>query len=66
MSLLSLIVQYAISGITAGSIYAIVGICWTVVYLIAQVLNFTSGEFVMLGGMLTGLSSPHRQGARDP
>ena len=53
MTLLSLIVQYAISGITAGSIYAIVGICWTVVYLIAQVLNFTTGEFVMLGGMLT-------------
>ncbi len=52
MSLLSLAVQYAISGVTAGSIYAIVGICWTVVYLIAQVLNFTTGEFVMLGGML--------------
>ncbi len=52
MTLLSLTLQYAISGITAGSIYAIVGICWTVVYLIAQVLNFTTGEFVMLGGML--------------
>jgi branched-chain amino acid transport system permease protein len=52
MTLLSLAVQYAISGVTAGSIYAIVGICWTVVYLIAQVLNFTTGEFVMLGGML--------------
>ncbi len=52
MTLLSLTVQYAISGITAGSIYAIVGICWTIVYLIAQVMNFTTGEFVMLGGML--------------
>ncbi len=52
MTLLSLTIQYAISGVTAGSIYAIVGICWTVVYLIAQVLNFTTGEFVMLGGML--------------
>jgi branched-chain amino acid transport system permease protein len=47
------VVQYAISGITSGSIYAIVGICWSIVYLIAQVLNFTTGEFVMLGGMLT-------------
>ena len=52
MTLLTLTLQYAISGMTAGSIYAIVGICWTVVYLIAQVLNFTTGEFVMPGGML--------------
>jgi branched-chain amino acid transport system permease protein len=46
-------IQYAISGITAGSIYAIVGICWSTVFLISGVLNFTTGEFVMLGGMLT-------------
>lgn len=45
--------QYAISGITSGSIYAVLGICWSVVYLITRVLNFTTGEFVMLGGMLT-------------
>ncbi len=48
-------IQYAISGITAGSIYAIVGICWSTVFLISGVLNFTTGEFVMLGGMLTWL-----------
>ncbi len=53
MSLLSQILQYVISGLTAGSIYAIIGICWSLVYLITKVLNFSSGEFVMLGGMLT-------------
>jgi branched-subunit amino acid ABC-type transport system permease component len=53
MTLLSQIIQYAISGITSGSIYAVIGICWSVVYLITKVLNFTTGEFVMLGGMLT-------------
>lgn len=53
MTLLSQIIQYAISGLTGGSIYAVVGICWSVVYLITKVLNFTTGEFVMLGGMLT-------------
>jgi branched-chain amino acid transport system permease protein len=53
MSLFSQIIQYAISGITSGSIYAIIGICWSVVYLITKVLNFATGEFVMLGGMLT-------------
>ena len=53
MTLFSQIIQYAISGITSGSIYAVMGICWSLVYLITKVLNFTSGEFVMLGGMLT-------------
>lgn len=53
MSLFSEILQYAISGITSGSIYGIMGICWSLVYLITKVLNFASGEFVMLGGMLT-------------
>lgn len=53
MTLLSQIIQYAISGITSGSIYAIVGICWSIVFLITEILNFTTGEFVMLGGMLT-------------
>ena len=53
MSLFSQIIQYAISGVTSGSIYGVIGICWSVVYLITKVLNFTTGEFVMLGGMLT-------------
>jgi branched-chain amino acid transport system permease protein len=53
MDLFSQTVQYTISGVTAGSIYAVIGICWSVVYLITKVLNFTTGEFVMLGGMLT-------------
>lgn len=58
MNFFSVTLQYAISGITDGSIYAIIGICWSVVYLITKVLNFTTGEFVMLGGMLTwGLHS---------
>jgi branched-chain amino acid transport system permease protein len=53
LTLLSQVLQYAISGMTGGSIYAIIGICWSLVYLVTTVLNFTTGEFVMLGGMLT-------------
>jgi branched-chain amino acid transport system permease protein len=53
MTFLSQIIQYVISGITSGSIYAIVGVCWSTVFLITNVLNFATGEFVMLGGMLT-------------
>jgi branched-chain amino acid transport system permease protein len=47
------ILQYAISGLTSGSIYAIVGICFSIVFLVSRIMNFTTGEFVMLGGMLT-------------
>jgi branched-chain amino acid transport system permease protein len=46
-------IQYLISGITSGSIYAMVGVCWSIVFLVTGILNFTTGEFVMLGGMLT-------------
>jgi branched-chain amino acid transport system permease protein len=53
MTALAQVLQYIISGITSGGIYAVIGICWSVVFLITQVLNFTTGEFVMLGGMLT-------------
>ncbi len=53
MDLLSQTIQYAVSGVTGGSIYAVIGICWSLVYLITRVLNFATGEFVMLGGMLT-------------
>lgn len=53
MTILSQITQYAVSGLTSGSIYAIVGISWTIVFLVTRILNFTTGEFLMLGGMLT-------------
>jgi len=53
MTLFSEIIQYTISGLSSGSIYAIVGICWSTVFLISGVMNFATGEFVMLGGMLT-------------
>jgi branched-chain amino acid transport system permease protein len=53
MTNLSQVIQYAISGITSGSIYAIVGVCWSIVFLVTKIMNFTTGEFVMLGGMLT-------------
>jgi len=47
------IIQYIISGVTSGSIYAMVGVCWSIIFLVTGIMNFTTGEFVMLGGMLT-------------
>ena len=48
----SLALQYFLSGITKGSIYAIVAIGFNLIYSATGVLNFAQGEFVMLGGMV--------------
>lgn len=44
--------QYIFSGITVGSIYAIVAVGFNVIFSTTGVLNLAQGEFVMLGGML--------------
>jgi branched-chain amino acid transport system permease protein len=49
---LSILLQYLISGITQGSVYALIGLGFMVIYNSSQVINFAQGEFVMLGGML--------------
>jgi len=43
--------QFLFSGLTRGSIYAIVGIGFAIVYNASHVINFAQGEFVMIGGM---------------
>ena len=48
----NLILQYVFSGITIGSIYAIVAIGFNIIYNTTGIINFAQGEFVMLGGML--------------
>ena len=55
MTPLAQAIQYIISGMTSGSIYAMVGLCWSIVFLVTGILNFSTGEFVMLGGMFTWL-----------
>jgi len=46
-------VQYLVSGVTQGSIYALVALGFTMIYAVTRVINFAQGEFVMLGGMLS-------------
>ena len=48
----SLALQYFLSGLTKGSIYAVVAIGFNLIYSATGVLNFAQGEFVMLGGMV--------------
>lgn len=46
------ILQYVFSGITVGSIYAVVAIGFNIIYNATGIINFAQGEFVMLGGMM--------------
>jgi branched-chain amino acid transport system permease protein len=45
--------QYLVSGVTQGSIYALIGLGFTIIYAVTKIINFAQGEFVMLGGMLS-------------
>jgi branched-chain amino acid transport system permease protein len=48
----NLALQYLLSGITKGSIYAVVAIGFNLIYSATGIINFAQGEFVMLGGMV--------------
>lgn len=45
------LLQFFFSGITVGSIYAVVAIGFNIIYNATGIINFAQGEFVMLGGM---------------
>ena len=47
------LLQFAFSGLTVGAIYALVALGFTLIYNASDIINFTQGEFVMLGGMTT-------------
>ncbi len=45
--------QFAVSGVTVGAVYALIALGFTLIYNASDVVNFAQGEFVMLGGMGT-------------
>ncbi|MCL5291446.1 MAG: branched-chain amino acid ABC transporter permease [Actinobacteria bacterium] len=45
------LLQFVLSGITSGSIYALIALGFTLIYNSTQVINFAQGEFVMFGGL---------------
>ena len=47
------ILSYLISGISLGSIYAIIALGYTMVYGIAKMLNFAHGDIIMIGGYVS-------------
>jgi branched-chain amino acid transport system permease protein len=59
----ALLLQTVFGGLTAGSIYAMIALGFTLVYRATTVINFAHGEFVMLGALMaislvTGLRVP--------
>ena len=43
--------QYIASGLTAGAIYALVALGFSIIFNASGAINFAQGEFVMIGGM---------------
>ncbi len=52
MELSSQIIQFLFTGITIGSIYAMVGIGFNIIYNSTGIIHFAQGEFVVLGGLV--------------
>ena len=50
---LDALMQFLLSGMTVGAVYALVALGFTIIYNASDVVNFAQGEFVMLGGMIT-------------
>ncbi len=46
---MSSFISYLISGISLGSVYAIIALGYTMVYGIAKMLNFAHGDVIMVG-----------------
>ncbi|QGZ37056.1 branched-chain amino acid ABC transporter permease [Stappia indica] len=47
------LLQFCVSGLTVGAVYALVALGFTIIYNASDVVNFAQGEFVMIGGMTT-------------
>lgn len=45
--------QFLFSGLTIGSIYALVALGFTIIYNSSNIINFAQGEFLMIGSMGT-------------
>ena len=51
MNVFTQLLQFLFSGLTTGSIYALIAIGFSIIQNATGIVNFAQGEFVMLGGM---------------
>lgn len=49
------LLQFALSGLTVGSIYALIALGFVVMLNATALLNFSQGQFVMLGGIMASI-----------
>lgn len=52
MTFSSQLIQFFFTGLTLGSIYAMVALGFTMIYNATGIINLAQGEFVMLGGLI--------------
>jgi len=52
LSISTQLLQYIFTGLTIGSIYAMVGLGFNIIYNATDIINFAQGEFVMFGGLV--------------
>jgi len=50
------LLQFLMSGLTVGAVYALLALGFTIIFNASGVVNFAQGEFVMLGGMGTAFA----------
>lgn len=50
--MLTVFLQFLFSGLTVGSVYALVGIGFNIIYNATSILNLAQGEFVVIGGLM--------------
>ena len=46
---MTVFIQYLVNGLSMGSVYAIIALGYTMVYGIANMLNFAHGDVFMVG-----------------
>ncbi len=46
------LLQYLVTGITNGSIYALIALGFVIIHSVTSIVNFAQGEFAMLGALL--------------
>ncbi len=51
MGLAGQILQYLLSGLVVGGIYALIGLGFVIIYSVTRVINFAQGELAMLGAL---------------
>ncbi len=58
---MSSFLSYLISGISLGSVYAIIALGYTMVYGIAKMLNFAHGDIIMVGAYIAFIVSTNME-----